>query len=157
MKYKKILIQFLVIAALIGFIACSGYLFYISFHILVDGKLPENYLQQLNSAMIYVTSGLTGLVGGIVATGFGVEIPDDGVDASPVNLKLQNLGSFASRESDPDKTKEKIGFLYALSYIIVGIGAIIVWLILGDNTMQSVSIMATTFFGMSIPIVAQYF
>ncbi|WP_299114183.1 hypothetical protein [uncultured Winogradskyella sp.] len=162
MKNQKILIQLLVILALLGFLACSGYLFYLSFEILVDGKLPDNYREELNSALTYVTSGLTGLVGGIVASGFGVKPPDSGneVEESSVKTfayKLQNLGSYSISDNKPNESKEKMGFFYALAYIVVGIGSIALWIILNENAMESISNMATTFFGMLIPIVAQYF
>lgn len=162
MKNQKLLIQIIVILALLGFLACSGYLFYLSFDILVDGKLPDNYRDGLNSALTYITSGLTGLVGGIVASGFGVKVPDpdgDGVETSMnrFSYKLQNLGSYSISNNKPNDSKEKMGFFYALAYIIVGVGSIALWIILNENAMESMSNMATTFFGMLIPIVAQYF
>lgn len=158
MKNKKRLIQLLVVLALLGFIACSVYMFYIAFDILVKGKLPEEYLKEMNTSLIYITSGLTGLVGGIVATSFGVQQTENpNRNASPSAMKFQSLGTVLVSSNESDEMREKIGYFYALAYILVGMASVIIWVVLNENTIQSVSNMATTFFGMLIPIVAQFF
>ena len=162
MKNRQTLIKLLVLLALFGFVACSFIMFYKSFALLgEDGKLPNNYLNSINASLIYITSGLTGLVGGIVATAFGVKQPEDD-DANlnfMNNYNFKSLGRMITTPSDDsvNNNKEKYGFLYALSYIIIGVVSIIIWVWLEDNTIQAVSNMATTFFGMMIPIVAAYF
>ena len=161
MKNQQILVRIIVILALVGFLVCAGYLFYNAFN--VDNG------NELNSSLLYITTGLTGLVGGIVATGFGVKKPnppsggEPGVAAEPAPLKVshsakfQNLGGFASSSKDSDKSKERMGFYYALAYLLVGVTAIVIWVIKQDQTIETVSNMATTFFGMMVPIVAQFF
>ncbi len=161
MNKLKILIQVIVILALIGYLACSAYMIYLAFDLLdAEGKLPDDYAEQLNSALIYTTSVLTGLVGGIVASGFGVEKPDNPTllgNVKPKAMRLQNLGSYALTTNNSDKNKENMGFLYALSYIIVGAVAVVVWIYLSENVIQSIANMATTFLGMMVPITAQFF
>ncbi|MBJ7882807.1 hypothetical protein [Gelidibacter salicanalis] len=160
MKTIRDLIPFLVIAALVGFIASSAFLFYKAYDLLIDGKLPADYLKDLSSGLIYVTTGLTGLVGGIVASGFGVK-PQAGVpkrgEETAYAYKLQGLGSLAVPEKQSDGTKEKIGLYYALTYFIVGAAAVIIWIHLDENAISSVSHMAMAFIGMVIAIVAQFF
>ncbi len=160
MKNQQILVRIIVILGLVGFLVCAGYLFYNSFNI-DDGT-------ELNSSLLYITTGLTGLVGGIVATGFGVKKPNPPsggavVAATPAplkeshSMKFQNLGAFASSSKDSDKSKERMGFYYALAYLLVGVTAIVIWIIQQDETIETVSNMATTFFGMMVPIIAQFF
>lgn len=162
MKYKQRLINLIVILALLGFISTSLLLFYKSFSLLgTDKQLPSDYLSQINTSLVYVTSCLTGLVGSIVATAFGVKTPSRG-SSSPTTLQnynFQSLGRMisASPKMPVEDGKGFYGFLYALSYIIIGVIAIIIWMILGNNTIPGVTNMATTFLGMMIPIVASYF
>ena len=161
MDRLKILTQIIVILALIGYLACSGYMIYLAFDLLdTEGNLPDNYVEQLNSSLVYTTSVLTGLVGGIVASSFGIEKPDDSAllaNVKPIAMRLQNLGSYALATNYSGKNKENMGFLYALSYIIVGVFAVAVWIYLSDSAIQSIANMATTFLGMMVPIAAQFF
>ncbi|WP_420320112.1 hypothetical protein [Flagellimonas sp.] len=183
MKGRKILVSFLVVIAILGYVGCSIYLFKFSFSILDDsGKLPENFAEEMNSSLAYITTGLTGLVGSIVAIAFGVQAPKPlappGAAAVPEmkkqtqpfnNINFQHLGSFIQptkglpAQADIVDKKNKndrqgvFGFIYALAYILIGLSAIVIWIINEDQTIESVSHMATSFFGMMIPIVAGFF
>ncbi|MGB1315538.1 MAG: hypothetical protein ACPG4Y_05925 [Chitinophagales bacterium] len=158
MKKRNSIILLLVISALIGYILCSIYIFYLGFEILENGKLPEKYHEKLNPALTYITSGLMGLVGGIVATAFGVKKPDvpAPIPMTSKGYKMVNLGSFTSN-TDNESTKKKLGEIYAFAYVGIGILSIIVWVILNNNALDAISNMATTFFGMAIPIIAKFF
>jgi len=150
MKYKNILTQIIVGATLIGFIACAIYVFWYAF----DNPQPNTDITK--GSLKHILSGLTGLIGGFVAASFG--ITSKGTEESKNSnrtLKLMNLGSFVTDNTNPKK-QEILGFIFALSYIIIGITSIVIWVILDDKTIQSVSKMATTFFGISIPIVAGF-
>jgi len=151
MKNRESLIILLVIVALLGFIFCSIYTFYMGF-VIIDGDKSDI----LNPVIVYLNSGLTGLVGGIVATGFGVENNSQQiVRGLNLNRKMVSLGSLTTRNNEASK-KEKYGYIYALTYIVMGITSIVVWIILGDGVIESISNMAATFFGMVIPIVATF-
>ena len=184
MKGRKTLVSILVVIAILGYVACSIYLFKFSFSILDDsGKLPENFAEELNSSLAYITTGLTGLVGSIVAIAFGVQAPKappslQGAAAVPEtqrqrtqfdNINFRRLGSFMQPKEglpaqadviDNNKKNDRqgiFGFIYALAYILIGLSAIVIWIINEDQTIESVSHMATSFFGMMIPIVAGFF
>lgn len=160
MKSIKDSIPFIVLAALLGFIASSAFLFYEAYDVLIDGRLPSDYLNDLSSGLIYVSTGLAGMVGGIVASGFGVK-PQAGIanreEETTYAYKLQGLGSLAATKKQSRSTKEKIGLYYALTYFIVGSAAVVIWIHLDENTISSVSHMAMAFIGMVIAIVAQFF
>lgn len=164
MKNKKVLEVVVVIIALIGYIAVSVYAFYEAFQSAGEEKFA------FNTAIAYLASGLTGLVGGIVAVAFGVEHdtpPNDGAknfrDKKPesrMSIKTKSLGSFSSTTKSDDNGKsgkEKIGMFYAIAYILIGVAAIVIWVMLDAETSQSVKNMATTFVGLLIPIVVAYF
>ena len=158
MKSKEKLTAILAFSALIGFIICSVYIFIRAFMSLENRELPEGMTDIDNAALIYFTNGLTGLVGGIVATSFGIK-PETNTDSTngkpPKITKLGNLGGLILADPESD-SKEKLGFYYVLAYIIIGVAACIIWIILDDNAFKSVSNLATTFFGMAIPIVAAF-
>lgn len=157
---KAIIIPVFVIAALAGFIASSAYLFFKAYDLLIDGTLPTDYLEDLSSGLIYVATGLSGLVGGIVASGLGVKpqkVVAPSGEETPYAFKLQNLGSLAVPEKKSDAIKEKMGMYYAIVYLVVGTAAVIIWIHLDENAISSVAHMATAFIGMVIAIVAQFF
>lgn len=157
MNYQKTLVHFMVVLALVGFIASSLFMFYQSFTILKDGKLPENYMAQMNVAVVYITSLLTALVGGIVAAAFGISQSADQKLPSKGN-KLQALGALThSAPLGNEKNRSKYGFFYALAYILMGVTAVVLWIILEADATQGIANMATSFLGMMVPIVASFF
>lgn len=161
MKGKEGIINFMVIVALLGYIICSLLLFKEAFEL----KGQEN--PKTNPALMYLASALTGLVGGIVAAAFGVKTDSDGNDANALNtsgstatssgkLKIQRVGEFAMGANE-EKLKEKLGNLYAWSYILVGVASIVIWAILSTDATQSITTNATTFIGMMLAIVSAFF
>lgn len=152
MKGKEEIINFIVIVALLGYIITSILLF----------KEAFNQNEGSNPALMYITSALTGLVGGIVAAAFGVKVtPGEGVDAtvttqSATKVKFQRVGEFAMK-SDSNSFKEKLGNLYTWAYILVGITSIVIWAMLGDKATQSITNTGTTFVGMMVAIVGAFF
>lgn len=146
MKYKNILTQIIVGATLLGFIISSLIVFY---YALKNGKDIDN------NALVYVLSSLTGLVGGFIAVSFGVDYKPTKEGQNHRTLKLMKLGSFSIDDSQPKK-QELLGFIFALSYILIGIISVVLWVYLNNKDINSISKMATTFLGMSIPIVTNF-
>lgn len=166
MKNKQFLINLLVVLALLGFLASSIFIFQKAF-VLLDsqGHLPEDRSMGLNPALVHIANGLTGLVGGIVAAAFGTQASNTrtpGPDSAQYP-KLRSLGNLVYSGTEKvhtpklGMTKARYGFLYALAYILVGLAALVIWVVLGENTIPVVSNTAATFLGMMIPIVATYF
>lgn len=93
----------------------------------------------------YVFTALSGLVGGIVAAAFGV---------SPPSRKLDGLANVSTGGL---QAVQWIGLAYVLIYLIVGVGAIVAWMMCGDLTSDLVKNLAVVTIGMVIPIVAGYF
>ncbi|GAA5221016.1 hypothetical protein [Membranihabitans marinus] len=154
-KNQKTIIVILANVALLGYLLCSIYVFYMAFSIGYGKKeLPQDYLNQINEVLMYFNNGLTGMVGGIVASGFGIPTAVDSNHRKTV--KLTQLGNMISSNFE-DPTKERLGFYYALTYIVFGIASILVWIILQDSTLPNITHMATTFFGMLMAIVVSYF
>ena len=104
-----------------------------------------------NSAVEYVSAALTGLVGGVVATAFGVKQPDPNVSA------LNTLAGFAIAASGRSTTKQWVGALYVGIYLLVGLLAVITWAVPGSDASGAVKITASTFIGMTTAIIASYF
>ncbi len=146
MNYKNILTQIIVGATLLGFIIASVYVFF-------NACIVNNKPDIDNNALVYVLSSLTGLVGGFVAASFGVEYNSSDKKENEKARKLMKIGSYATSDSDK---QELIGFIFALSYILIGLTSVVIWVVLNDKAISSISKMATTFLGMSIPIVANF-
>ncbi|MGB3774404.1 MAG: hypothetical protein WA951_04035 [Leeuwenhoekiella sp.] len=157
MDYQKTLVHFMVVLALVGFVVSSVVMFYQSFEVLEEGKLPVDYMEKINTAVVYLTSLLTALVGGIVAAAFGIT-QSKNPSLPSKDQKLNALGAL-TRSPPPgnDKNRTKYGFAYALAYILIGISAVIIWVILDSEASQGVATMATSFLGMMVPIVASFF
>lgn len=147
----------MVVLALVGFVASSIFMFYQSFAILENGELPDNYMEYMNNAVVYITSLLTALVGGIVAAAFGIS-QSANQNLPSKRYKLHALGALTN-EPPPGSTenRSKYGFFYALAYILIGTAAVVIWIILESEATQGIATMATSFLGMMVPIVASFF
>ena len=157
MNYQKTFVHFMVVLALAGFVASSIYMFYQSFAVLENGELPNDYMDHMNHAVIYITNLLTALVGGIVAAAFGISQSGDEAGLSKSN-KLHALGTLTNTPPPGSiKNRSKYGFFYALAYILIGITAGVIWIILESEATQGIATMATSFLGMMVPIVASFF
>lgn len=160
MKNKEVVKSVVVVGALLAFIVISILLFINAYDLLVDGNLPSDYSTKLNSVLVYLSNGLTGFVGGVIASGFGVKQPTELNERSQgksKSFKLENLGSFATPIKKSDKFKENIGVAYVISYFAVGCTAIFIWYNLQDDLIPTVKHMAMTFFGLVLVIGSQFF
>jgi len=156
MNGSKSIIIFLTVVFLLGYIFCSYLLFKEAFALVENPELSPNLV------FMNVTSGLTGLVGGIVAAAFGVQTPkvepSDEIVPSARKLKLQSLGSFTAPSND-EKQRERFGLIYSWAYMLVGLSAVIIWLYLStetDDVPQNIANMGTTFLGMALAIVGAW-
>jgi len=154
---KNPLVVFLVIILIVIFIGLSLYAFYKT--LTITGEVT------LISSLTYIGSTIAGLVGGIVASAFGVELPDDqGAGLTRYGRKTKSLGnlvtsgeiSSAEAIKDPKNLKEKLGALYSWVYIVIGILAIIIWLI-DDVPAEMVKNLASVSLGLILVIVKNFF
>jgi hypothetical protein len=163
---------------LIIFIVIVGLLAYLALTLLSYLDVFGYFGDTENSVLLYFTNAFTGLVGGIVASGFGVDYkpPGNGADArgdvptppTPENgnisrraRKFRGMGRMAVPETTDDEKREKLGELYAWSYIIVGIITCVIAISLGfireSNDLPSGFInQAYTFVGMLVAIITMY-
>lgn len=160
MKNKEVVKSVFVVGALLAYIVISILLFVDAYDLLIDGNLPPDYPSKLNSVLIYLSNGLTGFVGGVIASGFGVKQPIDmngQNEEKPKLFKLENLGSFATPVKKSNKFKENMGIAYVISYFVIGCTAIFIWYKLQDDLIPTVKHMAMTFFGLVLVIGSQFF
>ena len=121
----------LAVAAILGFAALFG------FGLIQTWQKRTPPPPEYSDAYLYVSTAIAALVGGIVAVAFGVEPPKPTLWVTDWNQGL-------------------IG-LYALIYIILGVGAAATWVAKSDVTPPLVKNLATTFLGLAIPIVSTFF
>ncbi|MCK5067887.1 MAG: hypothetical protein KAR16_10625 [Bacteroidales bacterium] len=154
-KKLNSLVIFLVMVTLIAFIVIAIYSFIGS---------CSNGTSVPTDRLTYVANVLVGLVGGIVATAFGVELPTNtGSGKERHTNKMHNLGSFVMtgsfRKEDnytEDPVKIIFGVIYAWVYILVCLAAIIIWIV-DDKVFSIVESMATVSLGLMLVIVKNYF
>lgn len=89
-----------------------------------------------NEALAYVWTTVSVLVGGVVAVAYGQPEPN-----KPLLVRF---------------VPELITLVYAWAYMIVGIAAVITWLIYGEKTVLLIENAATTWLGLVVPIVSAF-
>lgn len=108
-----------------------------------------------NDAFLYVATAIATLVGGVVALGFGVQIPPDEVkNATLMQTSTRALGALVW----PNATTVRsiIGSIYAVVYILLGAAAVVAWITHAPETSPLVKNLATTFVALIIPIINGY-
>lgn len=156
MKGAKFLIVFLVALVLVGFLVISGYSFWLT--LTVKGNV------HLSEPLSYLANALTGLVGGIVTYGFGLSPKPTGVPGdTALKRSAGGLGALIvtgeTGQASTAQTAQKhgyLGFFYALFYILVGVAAIVVWVV-DDYPPELVKNLAAVFLGMVLPMVTSFF
>jgi len=134
---------------LIGIIAAAVLFAFMIVYVIVFwyalGDNTEASAQTLNdSELLAVSTGLTGLVGGIVAVALGQQ----GNEAS------------ANASNNGRTWRNRLAILYTLVYTVLGLGAAVVWVIIaarGDTAPDIVKALASVALGLFIPIVRTYF
>ncbi|MBK6566863.1 MAG: hypothetical protein IPN49_15085 [Saprospiraceae bacterium] len=143
MNTKK-LIRIMVLFSLLGFLGISVYVFYFCIKNESDIKGP----------VIYVYNILNGLVGGIFALAFGLPAPTEKKSPDRMVNKIHSLSGMMSEEDPSDK----LGYFYALSYMIVGFVAVGIWLFSSSaGACEYIVSFAQIFLGMLVAIVTGYF
>ncbi len=134
------------LAALAGFAAIFGLSIAASWR----GATPS---WATSENFIYVATALAGLVGGIVAVGFGQKPPDPPAmpSANRVSRSITGLGNvlLAGRAVN---LRQLLGSAYAIVYFVLGLGAITVWALRGGATLELVKNLASVSFGLFIAI-----
>lgn len=155
-KYRQLLVFVVVFSALIGFVWLLGRAIYLTF---TQADIPA-----FNESYVYVANILAGLVGGIVAAGFGQ--PPPAAAPGDLNLLSRNavsLGNFitpdAPQTASPTastRAHEVIGLTYAAVYVILGLAAIAAWTV-DEKPPDLVKNLATVSIGLFIPIITSFF
>lgn len=104
----------------------------------------------------YLAEGLTGLVGGIVATSFGQTPPGHGAAVGTwarFRARLRGAGAFLG-PFDSDSSKQWLAAIYTLAYAACAIGAIVLFVQDSDDTPALVDTLATVSFGLGLSIVS---
>lgn len=161
MKNTDKLIAILAIFMLILYVLAVFYAFYLSW------KSKEE-----PGAFKYVLTFITGLVGGIVALGFGVKLPDNTPTNNPPAIasvhapsnfesKFQQFNHLLQPGQNENiqaiPTKPTLAYFYSLVYILLGMISVVLWVIWSERTSTSISQMASAFLGMASAILLGYF
>lgn len=141
----------LAVTAVLGFAALSIYAF-------VKTLQASKFAPSLNDSYLYVTAGLSSLVGGVVAVAFGQKPP---AESRTETLSRENIKSLTrtvtGRHPEGIQVGSVIGTTYAITYFLFGLIAIVLWIIKQDLVADPVKALAATVLGMLIPIVRGYF
>ena len=113
-------------------IAILGYAVLITYCCVASLKAVDE-LPIIGEPIIYIVNALCGLVGGIVATAFGVPIPETiRATKSKYYGKMNVLGNLITTgklsANEKGSTSNKLfGTIYAWVYALIGIAAIVIW------------------------------
>jgi hypothetical protein len=140
------LTAFLAALAILGFAALSIYGFVETFK--AHASPPT-----LNAAYLYVMAALSALVGGIVAVAFGQKAPAP----APMPLAQRNARALSSVITIGRDVGSIIGSVYAITYVVLGAAAVVVWIIKSNVVADPIKALAATFIGLAIPIIRGYF
>jgi hypothetical protein len=161
---RSVLVFSMAILTLAGFAFLSGFAIY---QTAVMGQTPV-----FSEPYVYVANILAGLVGGVVAAGFGQALPPTTTLLSnALQRNLHGLGNFivankpkpsratstaAAQAQPPSSAKDKIAFIYVIVYLLCAVAAIVVWVV-DSNVPDIVKNLATVSIGMIVAIVTAFF
>lgn len=112
-------------------------------------------------AYLYVATGLTGLVGGIVAAGFGQKPPAQTSAGSETAREktvrnIDGLGNLVLA-GQAVNAKGIVAAIYAGVYLLLGIVAIVTWVAKSSVTPDLVKNLASVSIGLILPIAQGFF
>jgi hypothetical protein len=147
------------LSALAGFVALFGSAIWETWRADQKPQHSENYL--------YLATALAGLVGGIVATGFGQRPPElppaspgsvDNVSRAGVIFfdNIVDLGYFVTAGMQLARP-EILGSIYAGLYILLGLASIVTWVKKQSVASDLVRNLASVTIGLFLPIVSSFF
>jgi hypothetical protein len=145
---RKVLTVGIALVALIGFMYFFGALI---IGVVFTPKPPTFTVDQITLATI-----LSGLVGGIVAAGFGQKLPSNNGGGNRVGIKISALGGFVQAGFDWT-SKEFIGSIYAAVYVILGLLAIFIAYFRADVAPDLLKNLANVTLGLFIAILTAFF
>ncbi|WP_405925190.1 hypothetical protein [Streptomyces sp. NBC_00035] len=144
------------LTALLALTALGGFVA-VSFHAISASISAQGSAPKFNDAYLYVTTALSTLVGGVVALGFGQKPPsNDDNPPLPVTEAVEGLSAVVTGKKPAD-VGAWIGAAYAILYVLLGIVAIILWMVKPDLVADPVKALASTFLGLALPIARGYF
>jgi hypothetical protein len=159
--FRKLLVSLIVIAALLGFIWLFGRAIYLT--------VKSDTIPEFNDQYVYFANILVGLVGGIVAVGFGQAPPPPngggvmarsaaglGEIVAPARAAVRQAAP-GTPPGPPSKTSELLGAIYAAVYVLLGLIAIGIWIYSPERTPDVVKNLATVSLGMFVPIIKGFF
>ena len=135
----------------------GGLALYIYIAILVFKEAYGSTNPSLNSAVIYLYTSLTAMIGALIAASYAlpaqstIQPPISPVNDTPV-LQVSYL---LTSKKDDGIYKKWIGMVYSLVYLIIGLFGVFVWIKIGDK-MPVVRDTAMTFLGMMMAIIKMY-
>lgn len=124
----------------------------------VSGDDP-NFIS--SDGLVFILPGLTALVGGVVAVAFGVPAPKaESKDGPPSSsAQVQSILSATTKGSERalKGASKWLGQLYIAAYVILGLIAMVTWMIMGGDTIDYVRTLASAWAGLILPIAASNF
>lgn len=109
---------------------------------------PPSWVE--SDGLKYFIPGLTALLGGVVATVFGVTPTDNSPSGT---VRLGNLVEARSLdEKAPAGARIWVGRVYVLAYLVLGAVAAFTWCVKGGHTVEYISTLAPAWGGLVLPI-----
>lgn len=135
---------FLALAVLAGFVAVAAVG-------LRDSVLATDARPTYPESLLHVTTGISALVGGVVAAAFGATpAPSQGALQPPTIFGPSSTPALA-------RVGRLVASAYAVVYVVVGVAAVGVVAVRGTLVADHVSALASTFLGLALVIVGAFF
>jgi hypothetical protein len=138
----RALSAWLAVAVLVGFVVLAA----VGMADSLSSREPN-----LDAELVHLTTGTTALVGGVVAAAFGAQTTTSAAEALSPTIFAEGTSHVLER------TGRMIGSAYAVTYVLVGTSAVVVWVVRQEQTVAHVEALASTFLGLALIIVAAFF
>ena len=143
-------------AAVLAVVALVGYVVLVVLALIWSIKSGDDPDFLTGEGTTYVTTGLAGLVGGVVAGAFGQTPPSAKPDPTQDRRK-RNLQSLAKvLTPGQQRIRAVIASAYLSFYLVLGVIAIVVWIWKGNDVLDSIKGLASTTAGLTIAVVGAY-
>ena len=119
-----------------------------------DGTDPAQKFPQNSQVAVWIVTALAGLIGGVVAAGFGQKAPAPPArDVSPMALRVESLTlTMLLGTGDGFTLQEWLAMSYAITYFLVGMAAIVTLLLRRHIVTDLVRNLALIVFGLMLAI-----
>jgi hypothetical protein len=139
----RALSAWLAVAVLVGFVVLAA--------VGMADSFSERNDPRLDAELVHLMTGITALVGGVVAAAFGAQTTTSASEALTPTIFGEDTSHVLER------TGRMIGSAYAVTYVLVGTSAVVVWIVRQEKTVAHVEALASTFLGLALIIVAAFF